>query len=828
MKNTMKRVLSVVLALAMLVVLLAGCKKPEDTKKVAKTGNFTYYTYTSALGNNWNPHTWETNADDSVNGYITSPFVSLSIKDSVNQIYQWVYDMATYVKDVTAENKADLTKYGCTLPEGKTADDIDAGYVYEIGLEPNAKWEDGTPINADSYIYSMKMLLDPEMKNYRANLYYAGESAVAGGDKFYYQGDIAYIDNYDGENYTYTVEDLVKGDDGVYAAADGTKVFITIGDALTWLGGYNLATYVGAYGDVYFGMDGYAVLEAACDDDGRVAITDETLAALTTTIGTVPDWGEDETCCPSYFVWQKAFPSGVDYDATVGCYKVDDYTIRYVNQARIDINYFLTSLTSTWLVYGPLYEAGFDTTGTLKTTNYGTSMETSMSYGPYKFESFEADKQMVFVQNENWYGWEKDGDYLVSWTNFEVDGEIRQQYQTTKYVIDVMENDAAKNAFLKGDIMDWTPEESDLVAYSSSDRLYKVDETYTESFFFNTNVDMLKEMDNSKGNTNSVVLSNDNFRWGMSYAIDRAEYVTATAGWKPAYSLMNSLYYYNVYEDPNSIYRSSDEAMSAICKLYNVEYGEGTPYATLKDAYKSINGYNLTLAKDYMKKACDELVAAGLYTAGEDIYVRIGWAKGNVETSDSKCLALLNKFVNAALEGSGFGKITFEAVGNIASRYAAVPAGEYAIGYGAWGGAAFYPFRNFQVYCDPDQYDINEAADWDPTSETLTINIDGKDVTNSWQTWSQCMVGTGAYADADFATKLAITATMEYEYLKKIYRIPLATTTSCFMMSYKTNYYTEDYNIMYDFGGARLMSYNYTDEQWADFVAANPNGISYE
>ena len=268
--------------------------------------------------------------------------------------------------------------------------------------------------------------------------------------------------------------------------------------------------------------------------------------------------------------------------------------------------------------------------------------------------------------------------------------------------------------------------------------------------------------------------------------------------------------------------------MQAICNLYGVEYGEGKAYATLEEAYKSINGYNLTEAKELMKQACQELVEAGLYTEGQDIHVRIGWAKGALGSSDNNCVELLNKFINAALEGSGFGKITFEAVGNINDRYGDTANGEYAIGYGAWGGAAFYPFRNFQVYCDPDNTAINEAGCWDPTTETLTINVNGEDVTMTWQAWSNALIGSGPYAAADNQTKLEITAKMEEEFLKKYYRIPLAGTTACFMLAYQCSYYTENYNIMYDFGGLRLMQYNYTDAEWAAFVAEQGGTIAYE
>jgi oligopeptide transport system substrate-binding protein len=291
---------------------------------------------------------------------------------------------------------------------------------------------------------------------------------------------------------------------------------------------------------------------------------------------------------------------------------------------------------------------------------------------------------------------------------------------------------------------------------------------------------------------------------------------------------MNNLYFYDVYNDPTSSYRSSEPAMQAICNLYGVEYGEGTPYATLRDAYLSINGYNLTEAQALMKAACDELVAEGLYKAGDAIHIRIGYKKGALENADNQQVELMNKYINAAAEGSGFGPITLEPIGNIDDRYAAVPAGEYAIGYGAWGGAAFYPFRNMQVYCDTEQYSINEAACWDPATETLTINVNGEDVTMTWYEWSGALIGTGRFNEADFETKLKVTATMEEEFLKKYYRIPLAGSCICEMLSYQCQYYTEDYNIMYGFGGIQLMKYNYSDAQWAEYVQSQGGTLSYE
>ncbi len=799
--------------------------EPEPEVEVV-TGDFTYNTYSTSLGNNWNPHTWETNADDSILSYLSMPFVTMQAENTEDGIYQWVYEMATEITDVTAEHQDDLTKYPVKLGDADPAT-ITEGFVFELKLNPNAKWQDGTPINADSYIESMKAMLDPAMKNYRANLTYAGESAVAGGAAYYYQGSVAKIENANGNNYK--MADLTAGEDGQYRSAEGYPVYWAVNYPLAnWLSGNTLKDYVDAYGGAYFGTETWDQLVALMDEDGLVPLTDETYALFAPVTTSVAAWGESEDDLYAYMVYKQEYPV-CDYDSTVGMYKVDDYTIRYVMENKIDYYYALTSFTSTWLVYMPLYEAGKDTSGELVTTNYGTSVETSMSYGPYKLESLQDGKQIVFTQNENWYGWEKDENgYLYSVTPYLVNGEHVQRFQTTKIVIDVMTDDAAKQAFLKGELIEWAPSAEELPTYAASEQLYKADETYTMSFFFCTGLDLLKEMDNSKGNINSVVMSNVKFRKAFSLGIDRAEWVTATAGFTPSFGLLNNLYYYDFYNDPESSYRSSDQAMQAICDLYGVQYGEGTPYATLKDAYKSITGYNLTEAKQLMKEACDELVADGLYTAGEEIKIRIGYKKGALDSSDQKQVELMNKYINAAAEGSGFGKITLEAIGNINDRYGDTAKGEFAIGYGAWGGAALYPFRNLQVYCDTDQYSIHEAGCWDPATETLTLTVNGEEVTMTWQDWSRCMIGAGQFAGADFDTKLNILSSMEKLYLEKYYRIPLATSTTCSLLAFKANYITPDYNLAYGWGGLELMKYNYNDTEWAEFVASQNGQLNYE
>lgn len=839
-----KKILVTSLVTAGAVLALASCGEGDSSEDAGKYG-YTYNSYSTALGDKWNPHNWETNADNSLLSYLSSPLVDISIKDSKNGVYQWVYEMATSVEDVTATHKDDITKYECTLPEGKTVDEISEGFVYEIKLNENAKWENGEAINADTYVESMKLLLDPTMKNYRANTYLNGDSgAVAGAFDYYYQGE-----NYGYASYKYDHYETSYDSDLIF---HWTQDHINDTEMLNTL-------YV-SYGD-YWTADMKSIVDFSqayfnpaltLEDDRYQALEGKTVAEIKANPelneafeDVVNFWDEGldgilALCATTYT------KPAVTYDDHVGVYKVDDYTIRYVCQTPVEKNYFLTSLTSNWIVYKPLYEANYDTSGKLKTTKYATSYETTISYGPYKMSSFQAGKQVVFVQNENWYGYTDKDEHgnLVSYTNFKVDGETRRQYQTTKIVIDVMEDKTAKEKFLKGELDDWAPEAADVSNYTTSEQLYKVDETYQMSLFFNTNVEDLQSMDATKGNKNSVVLSNYNFRKAFSLSINRTNWVTATQGYKPGYSILNNLYFYDVFNDPESRYRNTDQAKQAICRLYNVEYGADKVYKTLDEAYNSINGYNLAQAKELMKQAHDELVDAGLYTSGQEIKIRFAYKKGALDSTDNAQLALFQEYLNAAVEGSGFGKVTIEGVGSINDRYKAVSENkEYAVGYGAWGGAAFYPFTNFDVYFDADDYDLQEAACWNPAAETLTLyqnnetkrfvldNPNDADhytaITKTYAKWAKAMSGNGDYANASFDVKLDLISIFEYVFLNKYYRIPLASSTSCSMLSYKVSYYTEDYNIMYDFGGFRLISYNYNDAEWADYIAEQGGSLKY-
>ena len=122
------KLLALLLAVVMVLSCIAGCKKKPTTDPTngdnAAKAEYTYRGYTQQMGTNWNPHTWETDPDNSILSYLETPLATMSIKDSVNGIYQWVFKAATSVTDVTKLNKSDLTKYNVSLPAGVTVDDV--------------------------------------------------------------------------------------------------------------------------------------------------------------------------------------------------------------------------------------------------------------------------------------------------------------------------------------------------------------------------------------------------------------------------------------------------------------------------------------------------------------------------------------------------------------------------------------------------------------------------------------------------------------------------------------------------------------------------------
>ena len=170
-RQTIKAGAAALAVLAFGGAALGGCGKGLDG-----SGEYTYRDSYETPPSTWNPHTYRTNDDAYVNGYTTLGLYEFFFNDDYSS-YEVRPEMAAAVpKDVTLQHATD-EKW--EIPAG-----AQSGYAYEIALNPLAKWEDGTPINADTYVYSMRRLLDPELLNYRASNYYTGDLVLKNAEKY--------------------------------------------------------------------------------------------------------------------------------------------------------------------------------------------------------------------------------------------------------------------------------------------------------------------------------------------------------------------------------------------------------------------------------------------------------------------------------------------------------------------------------------------------------------------------------------------------------------------------------------------------------------------
>ena len=229
----MKKLLAMLLAVLMVVSVFAACGTNDDTPDnpanndnanvdvnnpddaanngEADTANvvapaadkeYVYKDSVSTLATNWNPHTYQTTDDSYPTDFLRMGFYNFVFNDAISSQYaindvEGKEDFTGYaiVPEMAASAPVDVTEaVKAEHPEFGIPESADSGYAYTIDLNPDAKWEDGTPITADDYVYSMKKLLDPDLKNYRATDYYTQNFVIAGAEAYANNGKTSYKD----------------------------------------------------------------------------------------------------------------------------------------------------------------------------------------------------------------------------------------------------------------------------------------------------------------------------------------------------------------------------------------------------------------------------------------------------------------------------------------------------------------------------------------------------------------------------------------------------------------------------------------------------------
>ena len=493
----------------------------------------------------------------------------------------------------------------------------------------------------------------------------------------------------------------------------------------------------------------------------------------------------------------------------VGILKDGDYGLVLITTAPIaDPEFYVPYyLSSTYLVYEPLWEAcktGFDKDGkpvpasseaaVSVSTNYATSLATSISYGPYKLTYFELDKQITLQRNEAWYGYS--------------DGRHLGQFQTDRISCQILSSHAtAMLAFLGGDLDSIGLQAADMSRYATSDAVRYSPESYTTKLTFNTSLEALKKR-------GSQILANPNFRKAFSLAIDRTRFAAAfTSAGVPGYGLLNYLYVYDPFT--GAAYRESEGAKNALVQLYGLQE-KGLDYA-------AVTGYEPEYARALMQRAYEECVEAGLYDGESPITLQLSVYQS--EDIYVQMYHFLQDALAMATRGTDLeGRVKLEMAVD-ADYYATMESGLTDMIFSTWGGSAYDPYGVlYQCYCDAGVAEMPNQMEYgfDSSKVTVQMVIDGKTHSHSLQDWARWCSGDETVEFAglrpfrvyDAATRCRLYANLEYAYLSQYVTTPLYYRNAAALYSGKGDYPVKHYVDPVEFGGIRFYTYFYDDTAW--------------
>ena len=436
MNKKLKSVLAMTLGVVMTSSIVA-CGGNDGTSSSSGTpATYTYNTYTSVSPSNWNELTYQDNNDTQIMNYLVSPLFEFDFKfDADGEIvpgdFEVEYSFATALEDVSEQYK---DAAGENYEAG-------SGMAWKITIRQDGKWNDGTPIDSSDFLYTMKEQLNPLFMNYRADSFYAGANIVKNAEAYVKQGS----SEVRGAHTKYTDWNEAKADSGVVFDIQSNN---------TYFGAWANKSYASYKND-----NGWArlatLLGAATTEEAIVALQGKTWAEIeaNATLKAAWDaliamWQTEPNEELHFFGYDYTYPE-LAWDQ-VGFYAPDKYSIVLELEQPLQLlkedgslSYKAAyNMSSLPLVKEDLYESCKVAPvegSTLWTSNYGSSLATTASWGPYMLTEFQAGKMYKMEKNPNWYGWNMD----------KYDG----QYQTTHIVCEtVAEYNTAWMMFKKGQI----------------------------------------------------------------------------------------------------------------------------------------------------------------------------------------------------------------------------------------------------------------------------------------------------------------------------------------------------------------------------------------
>lgn len=821
--------IAMVLVVVLCASVLTACKKDKGNGdgNVTKPGTgwedpkmYTMREYTAQMPSQWCTILSSDNVNNTMESYFTSAFYEFNYKFDANGkivpgAYTVEYSAATKLEDVT---KKYAGKYGL-------AADAEKGQAFAMTLRNDLKWDDGTPIKAADFVYTMMQQLSPKYLFATASNYYSGNYVIHNAQNYVKQGQKGWFDN---GNMNLAYSDLALGADGKYTLK-GNECTIALKKPLVWLQGNTLDSYV-TNAPQYFDTAAYASLLALADANGDVAVTAESLALLTTVITAKAAWGETKENTVGYMYVNYEYPamdfSEVGYfvgDNEYELVMVIDGTLNPLD-AEGNLTYEAGYYFSNWpLVKKDLWERCEDQSKTPYANSYCTTQEKSASWGPYKLTNYQDQKTYTVSRNDKWFGYG-----LPQYAN---------QYQTDAIVTEKIEEwDTAWLAFQKGNLDGIGMDVKIAADYRTSKRAYFTPETYT----FDLNIQSNATSKTDK--RNNLLLNYADFRKAISLSLDRDDYCAKNnPSSQAALGLLNSMYYYDV--ENGKVYRDTIQAKEAILNAYGAtknadgswKVGE-TTYTDIEDALDATTGYNLTLARQLVESAVAQAKKDGKYSDGDEIILTYG-----IETQSANTDRVKNWFQAAfdnMTKGTSIeGKVKIEYFMFSSATWSEQFAdGEYDLCFGAWGNAAFNPAY---LLCETQISDENRyAVKWDPTTVEVTVKAtpddkhkDGNYTYNLAQ-WRLILQGKDGcpvnFKNFPMEDQLTALGAVETAILKEYYSIPVFSRYSASLMGYKVDYISYEYNTFMGYGGIRYMTFNYDDTAWAEFVASNNNILNYK
>lgn len=821
--------IAMVLVVVLCASVLTACKKDKGNGdgNVTKPGTgwedakmYTMREYTAQMPSQWCTILTSDNVNNAMESYFMSSFYEFNYKfDADGKIvpgaFTVEYSAATKLEDVT---KKYAGQYGL-------AADAEKGQAFAMTLRNDLKWDDGTPIKAADFVYTMSQQLSPKYLFATASNYYSGNYVIHNAQNYVKQGQKGWFDN---GNMNLAYSDLALGADGKYTLK-GNECTIALKKPLVWLQGNTLDSYV-TNAPQYFDTAAYASLLALADANGDVAVTAESLALLTTVITAKADWGETKENTVGYMYVNYEYPamdfSEVGYfvgDNEYELVMVIDGTLNPLD-AEGNLTYEAGYYFSNWpLVKKDLWERCEDQSKTPYANSYCTTQEKSASWGPYKLTNYQDQKTYTVSRNDKWFGYG-----LPQYAN---------QYQTDAIVTEKIEEwDTAWLAFQKGNLDGIGMDVKIAADYRTSKRAYFTPETWT----FDLNIQSNATSKTDK--RNNLLLNYADFRKAISLSLDRDDYCAKNnPSSQAALGLLNSMYYYDV--ENGKVYRDSVQAKEAILNAYGATKNEDgswkvgeTTYTDIEEALDATTGYNLTLARQLVENAVAQAKKDGKYSDGDEIILTYG-----IETQTANTDRVKNWFqaaFDSMTKGTSIeGKIKIEYFMFSSATWSdQFENGEYDLCFSAWGNA---PFNPAYLLCETQISKVNRYAKmWDPETVSVTVKATPDDkhkdglYTYNLEQWRLILQGKEGcpvnFKNFPMEDQLTALGAVETAILKEYYSIPVFSRYSASLMGYKVDYVSYEYNTFMGYGGIRYMTFNYDDTAWAEFVASNNNILNYK